>query len=65
MRPGLLQQAIRAFARSRKPPNIESSDCTNAEASDSIWLPTIVDTAFSASPHGAGHQAADPPGPAR
>ena len=32
-------------AFSRKPPNVESSDCTNAEASESIWEPSTVDNA--------------------
>ena len=35
------------MARSRKPPNIVSNACTNADASASIWPPRIVDTALA------------------
>ncbi len=37
-------------ARSRNPPNIESSDCTNDEASDSICEPTMEETPRIARP---------------
>ena len=37
-------------AFSRNPPNVESSDCTKAAASESICEPRMVDIAFIASP---------------
>ena len=37
------------MARSRKPPNIVSNACTNADASASICPPRIVDTALAKS----------------
>ncbi|SHT81961.1 Uncharacterised protein [Mycobacteroides abscessus subsp. abscessus] len=37
-------------AFSRNPPNVESSDCTNIEASESNWEPSTVDRAFMARP---------------